>query len=102
MRRSLAKFSESEASNHTPSWADFTTTTPELKFRYTQGLALYRTPATKFDDLARRPTISCDRARSFVALVSTEGKSRLCEPKPNRRSRCLILSSALAWATQAL
>jgi hypothetical protein len=32
MRRSLAKFSESEASNHTPSSADFTTTTPELKF----------------------------------------------------------------------
>src|SRR3984893_1468399 len=32
MGRSLAKFSESEASNHTPSLADFTTTTPELKF----------------------------------------------------------------------
>ena len=32
MRRSLAKLSESEASNHTPSLADFTTTTPELKF----------------------------------------------------------------------
>src|ERR1700738_5055833 len=32
MRRSLAKFSESEASNHTPSLTDFTTTTPELKF----------------------------------------------------------------------
>jgi hypothetical protein len=32
MRRSLAKFSESEASNHTPPLADFTTTTPELKF----------------------------------------------------------------------
>jgi hypothetical protein len=32
MRRSLATFSESEASNHTPSLADFTTTTPELKF----------------------------------------------------------------------
>src|SRR5664279_6549590 len=32
MRRSLAKFSESEASNHTPSLADFTTTTPELRF----------------------------------------------------------------------
>jgi hypothetical protein len=30
MHRSLAKFSESEASNHTPSLADFTTTTPEL------------------------------------------------------------------------
>jgi hypothetical protein len=33
MRRSLAKFSKSEASNHAPSSADFTTTTtPELKF----------------------------------------------------------------------
>ena len=32
MRRSPAKFIESEASNHTPSSADFTTTTPELKF----------------------------------------------------------------------
>ena len=32
MRRSLVKFSESEPSNHTPSLADFTTTTPELKF----------------------------------------------------------------------
>ena len=32
MRRSLAKFSESEASNHTPSSADFTTTPPEPKF----------------------------------------------------------------------
>jgi hypothetical protein len=32
MRRSLAKFSESEVSNHTPSLADFTTTTPELEF----------------------------------------------------------------------
>src|SRR5713101_9013664 len=32
MLRSLAKFSESEVSNHTPSLADFTTTTPELKF----------------------------------------------------------------------
>jgi hypothetical protein len=32
MHRSLVKFSESEASNHTPSLADFTTTTPELKF----------------------------------------------------------------------
>ena len=32
MRRFLAKFSESEASNHTPSLAAFTTNTPELKF----------------------------------------------------------------------
>src|ERR1700737_2347696 len=32
MSRSLAKFSESEASNHTPYLADFTTTTPAHKF----------------------------------------------------------------------
>jgi hypothetical protein len=32
MRQSLVKFSESEASNHTLYLADFTTTTPELKF----------------------------------------------------------------------
>src|SRR2546430_8274270 len=37
MHQSLVKFSESEASNHTPSLADFTTTTPELKF-YAHGL----------------------------------------------------------------
>jgi hypothetical protein len=32
MLRSLAKFSESEASNHTSSLADFTITTPDPKF----------------------------------------------------------------------
>src|SRR6202140_2129555 len=32
MRRFRARFSESEVSNHTPYLADFTTTTPELKF----------------------------------------------------------------------
>ena len=32
MRRSLAKYSESEASNQTPSLADFITTTSELRF----------------------------------------------------------------------
>jgi hypothetical protein len=32
MRRSLAKFCESETSNLTLSWADFTTTTPVFKF----------------------------------------------------------------------
>src|ERR1700692_3780117 len=37
MRRSPAKFSESDASNHTPSLADFTTTTPELKFSVHTG-----------------------------------------------------------------
>ena len=37
MRRFLVRFSESEASNHTPSLADFTTTTPELKFSVRAG-----------------------------------------------------------------
>jgi hypothetical protein len=38
MHQSLVKFSESEASNHTPSLADFTTTTPELKFSVHTGI----------------------------------------------------------------
>jgi hypothetical protein len=37
MRRFLVRFSESEASNHTPSLADFTTTTLELKFSVHTG-----------------------------------------------------------------
>src|SRR6266403_2442851 len=46
MRRSLVKFSESEASNHTPSLADFTTTTPELKFSVHTAGASRRKSAT--------------------------------------------------------
>jgi hypothetical protein len=42
MRRSAAKFSESEASNHTPSLADFTTITPELKFSVHTGAWIVR------------------------------------------------------------
>jgi hypothetical protein len=37
MHQSLVKFSESEASNHTPCLADLTTTTPELKFSVHTG-----------------------------------------------------------------
>src|ERR1700747_3455599 len=40
MRRFLVRFSESEASNHTPSLADFTITTPELKFSVHTTVAL--------------------------------------------------------------
>ena len=54
MHRSLAKFSESEASNHMSSWADFTITMPELKFSVHTGLhrsraaqRFRRAPATK-------------------------------------------------------
>ena len=40
MRRSIARFSEPEASDHTPSLADFITTTPELKFSVHTGQKL--------------------------------------------------------------
>src|SRR6202166_424248 len=41
MRRSPAKFSESEVSIHTLSLADFTTTTPELKFSVHTGIIFH-------------------------------------------------------------
>src|SRR5258707_6042531 len=43
IHQSLVKFSESEASNHTPSLADFTTTTPELKFSVHTAAILLKT-----------------------------------------------------------
>jgi hypothetical protein len=52
MRRFLVRFSESEASNHTPSLADFTTTTPSLSFRYIQrplGARTGRSEESAFD-----------------------------------------------------
>jgi hypothetical protein len=76
MHRSLAKFSESEASNHTPSLADFTTTTPELKFSvHTAGLVSPR-------DLWR----SSQRAQRFChadAGMPTIKSSRLVPTKIN-------------------
>src|SRR5258707_14517436 len=47
MRRPLVKFSESEASNHTPSLADFTTTTPELKFSVHTSICFPLCPRTR-------------------------------------------------------
>src|SRR5450755_4286150 len=41
MRPFLARFSESVWSGHLPSWADFITTTPELKFLVPTGLFDY-------------------------------------------------------------
>src|SRR5580692_813559 len=63
MRRFRARFSESEASNHTPSLAAFTTTTPELKFfgthnartPYYAGQILRRLEADVFPAIGRRP-----------------------------------------------
>src|ERR1700676_3078855 len=71
MRRSLAKFSESEASNHTPSLADFTTTTPDLKFSVhtSQTRALSRRDTRRFNTLYE--------IRCSTLLVSPES-SCLC------------------------
>jgi hypothetical protein len=40
MRRFLVRLSESEASNHTPSLADLTITTPELEFSVHIGIVV--------------------------------------------------------------
>ena len=78
MRRSLAKFSESEVSNHTPSLADFTTTTPELKFsvhtthRYTE--AMRRRPQAS--GLGRGPDHSGE-----ADLVLSGARPRRCRPR---------------------
>src|SRR5438876_2111428 len=73
MHQSLVKFGESEASNHTPSLADFTTTTPELKFsvhtgRFGGDLAAY----------FQRSPVSADMTVSrvdFLAPVSASKNS---------------------------
>jgi|SRR4029077_1159694 hypothetical protein len=54
MRRFLVRFSESEASNHTPSLADFTTTTPEFKFSVHTGGLFFREHRGAVDLLANR------------------------------------------------
>jgi hypothetical protein len=63
MRRSLAKFSESEASNHAPSLADFTTTTPELRFSVHTGNLLIEAQAYL--------RASIDRSTDFVGVGTT-------------------------------
>src|ERR1700687_5383729 len=75
MRRSLAKFSESEASNHTPSLADFTTTTPELKFSVHTGLLRSFTIGRKDDEYvpfgrsAGRPAIESPRCDHHLLSI---------------------------------
>ena len=101
MRRSLAKFSESEASDHTPSWADFITTMPELKLSVRTGVRHRRlNPAPSIDlikqhldwiigrdgDLHRLPRSSistveqltnCSNPRGLVFALSASRKTRL-------------------------
>jgi hypothetical protein len=70
MRRSLAKFSGSEASNHTPSLADFTTTTPELKFSVHTGFFRAETlSAILFQARQRLPTLPTDILGGILLLA---------------------------------
>jgi chloride channel protein, CIC family len=80
MRRSLAKFSESEASNHTPFLADFTTTTLELKFSVHTGpdglpLDAIRCPQTPFPATMAecRSTLA---SGSYQGIVADDDKDR--------------------------
>jgi hypothetical protein len=75
MHQSLVKFSESEASNHTPSLADFTTTTPELKFSVHTRRSTRRSlrAQLRVGHLHRRH-------RHFLALID-EHWCRSCRPQ---------------------
>ena len=87
MRRSLAKFSESEASNHTPSSADFTTTTPELKFSVHTGVEAY--PDSFW---AERIAVAA------VALTGARAEARRMGRKLMRKDPDLTISEARqAW-----
>src|SRR5713101_7073367 len=72
MRRSPAKFSESEASNHTPSLADFTTTTPELKFSVHTGCTKSSNEGSRRRPCCRRPIpLRCCSGRCLPPVRST-------------------------------
>src|ERR1700726_3025769 len=69
MHQSLVKFSESEASNHTPFLADFITTTSGFKFSVHTGMHLCR--QTK--DRSRAKSRTCRRPRIAPSTVSASG-----------------------------
>src|SRR6478735_8202773 len=71
MRRSLAKFSEPEASNQTPSLADFIITTSGFRFLVHTGLAYPLTARTPEDPMTkpnRRLKPQCARCSDNVRL----------------------------------
>jgi hypothetical protein len=91
MRRSPAKFSESVASNHTPSLADFTTTTPELKFSVhtVVKLQVWPTRSTSFIMISRR--------RRCNDEPTSTAESNACRRPPAEKPRvCLHRKDARA------
>ncbi len=88
MRRSLAKFSESEASNHTPSSADFTTTTPELKFSvHTTRFGQCQASQLSFAALGARAFEDGKRAKK---TFRSEGSSVTISGNPLNSARMAI------------
>ena len=79
MRRFLVQLSEPEASNHTPSLADFTITTPELEFSVHTGIE-----SDVFGVLAKQPGADAvERARPAQRLVHDAGfvaEDLACDP----------------------
>ena len=80
MRRLIVRFSESEASNHTPSLADFTTTTPELKFSV-HTAAIIAGSATATPPTPSSPPPAITSAASSVGSVLCAKSSLLSLPR---------------------
>jgi two-component sensor histidine kinase len=80
MRRSLAKFSESEASNHAPSWADFITATPVFKLSVHTGLGLHIVHSMVMDRLEGRLALESERGTGTIVRLILPRSIR-SEPK---------------------
>src|SRR4029077_9079252 len=80
MRRFLARFSEPVWSGHVPSWADFITTTPELKFSVHTARRL-RHPVRRAECQSRRRKAGADSPdgqRHFEPLTLSIRGPALC------------------------
>jgi hypothetical protein len=94
MRRSLVRFTRQEALNHTPSLADFTTTTPELKFSVHTGIR-FASDWPDYNPFCRRkqPPQSKDRR---AAPEDRQATTMTAKPTGNPDSaacRCASLTS---------
>ena len=98
MRRSLAKFSESEASNHTPSSADFTTTTPELKFSVhtTTGIPLLWRGDRGASDLRMPPQMKRARPNGGPVPSILPSSSSATAAQPTSPVHAISASAAIS------
>src|SRR4029077_5472270 len=86
MRRFLARFSEPVWSGHVPSWADFITTTPELKFSvHTRGLTHSKVTRERHD--ATLPEPSCRRPHAGGGSANETGRGRKARSLLRRPAR---------------